>query len=153
MNNITLSGTVFQPVANKGQLVFNLSVLKETKDQESSYMRVRVRCFGQPPISERDKVIVNGKLDIYEYNGKWYTEVKCNESGIGYIYTPQVRQNNGYQPSNNPNRGYQQNNNPNTGYARNNYQDEEYQPPVRNNNPYNDGMNGPESFEDENIPF
>lgn len=152
MNNVVLSGTVFQLTANNGQLVFNLSVAKNTKDQEKSFMNVRVRCFGQPPISERNKVIVSGQLDIYEYNGKWYTEVKCNENGIGYIYTPQIKQNNGYQQSNNPNRGYQQNNNPNMGYARNNYQNEEYQPPVRNN-PYNDGMNGPESFEDDNIPF
>ena len=132
MNTVTLSGYVNKPKKMNGYTVFNLSVSRG-KDKGNIYMRIKV--FGDIELDEGHRVVVTGKLDSFVYNDKTYYEIIANSYEIGLIhdFSQQVRDR---------------------------YQDQPQEPSQRQvqrtpqrQNPYNDGMSGPEDFADDDIPF
>lgn len=137
MNFVALSGYVknIKRSQQSGNTVFQLAVSKgKDKNGEAkgnSYIRVKV--FGGTNLSDGDRISITGKLDQFEYNEKTYYEVVANVFDIGMIESLVDRQN---KPA-----------------SEKSWSEVAAERTPRRSSPYNDGLNGPEVFEDDDIPF
>lgn len=136
MNSISLSGFVknVKHSEKTGATAFTLAVAKG-KDKSGSnkgYLYIRVKVFDGLNLTDGDRITVFGKLDSFEWNEKTCYEVLTNSYDIGVIESSEQRQN---RPA-----------------REKTYAETAAERPRRSNPSYNDGMNGPEDF-DEDIEF
>ena len=96
MNCITISGKV-KSVERKDKFeAIRISVYGgKNKDESSRYFQLSVRVFrgrdGQAlPVQVGQYMSVSGTLDIYQYNDKWYTEVKAYASDCFFRGEPET---------------------------------------------------------------
>lgn len=159
MNTVTISGYVKNVrYGNTGNTAFQLAVSrgKDRNGESKGTMYWRVKVFGTVDFLEGDRVIVHGSLDKFEYNEKMYEEILCNAHDIALIerFTQKSQSSQAPQRQQTQRGGsYRSNNNQYRSSQQAPAQQAPQAPQETRNNPYNDGMNGPEAFESDDIPF
>ena len=101
MNECFISGTVWDVQRKDGFDAVSLSVYDgKGKDGKTRYFTLKVRVFhddnGNGVSAQKGQtMLVSGQLRIYEYNGKWYTELKANLRDVFIKGDPRTSQGTG----------------------------------------------------------
>lgn len=101
MNHISISGRVKSIDRKEKYDAVRISAYGgKNKDGSGRYFQLSVRVYrgnnGQPlPVQVGQYMSVSGALDIYEYNGNWYTEVKAYGSDCFFRGEPEAQSGNG----------------------------------------------------------
>lgn len=94
MRSVQISGYVQKDIKRTETATrFQISNYKGKRDDKAEYQYVTISVRdSQFQVSEGDRVIVYGELDIFKYNEKYYTQVVAFKENVGIIYGDNSKQ-------------------------------------------------------------